>query len=129
LHRRDDEDLVLTTAERAAQDSAVVSTYSRLFTEMMRRDPAVMNLAAEVLPTVFPWVRHLPDDAKREFTAEWLETLSAAAAMGNNAAVEGVVAAWRSTAEIYADPELFEILTRDHEGADYGPVPRPEVPE
>jgi hypothetical protein len=129
LHRRDDEDLVLTTAERAAEDSAVVSTTTRLFTEMMRRDPAVMTLAVEVLPAVFPWVRHLPDNAKRDFAAEWLDTLSAAAALDNNAAVEGVVASWRSTAEIYADPELYAILTREHDGTDYGPVPPPEVPE
>ena len=129
LHRRDDEDLVLTTAERAAQDSAVVSTTTRLFTEMMRRDPAVMTLAVEVLPAVFPWVRHLPDNAKRDFAAEWLETLSAAADLDNNAAVEGVVASWRSTAEIYADPELFAILTREVDEIDGRRVPPPVVPE
>jgi hypothetical protein len=129
LHRRDDEDLVLTTAERAAQDSAALSTTSRLFTEMMRRDPAVLTLAVEALPAVFPWVRHLPEDARREFAAEWLDTLSAAAAMDNNAALETVIAAWRSTAEICADPELYAILTREHDKGDYGPVPPPEVPE
>jgi hypothetical protein len=129
LHRRDDEDLVLTTAERAAQDSAVASMTSRLFTEMMRRDPAVLTLAVEVLPGVFPWVRHLPDGARREFAAEWLDTLSAAAAMDNNAAVEVVIAEWRSTAEAYADPELYAALTKEHDGTDYGPVPPPEVPE
>jgi hypothetical protein len=128
LHRRDDEDLVLTTAERAAQDSAVVSTTSRLFTEMMRRDPAVLTLAVEVLPAVFPWVRHLDDDARREFATEWLDTLSAAAAMDNNAAVEVLIAEWRSTAEIYADPELYARLTKEHDGTDYGPVPPPVVP-
>jgi hypothetical protein len=127
LHRRDDEDLVLTTAERAAQDSAVASATSRLFTEMIRRDPAVLTLAVEVLPAVFPWVRHLPGDAKREFAAEWLETLSAAAALDNNAAVEVVVAEWRSTAEVYADPELYMALTKEHDGADHGPVPPPQM--
>jgi hypothetical protein len=129
LHRRDAEDLVLTTAERAAQDSAVVSTTSRLFTEMMRRDPMVMTLAVQVLPAVFPWVRHLPDDARPDFAAEWLATLSAAVAMDNSAAVEGVVAAWRSTAEICADPELYAILTKEHDDTDYGPVLPPDAPE
>ena len=128
LHRRDDEDLVLTTAERAAQDSAVVSTTSRLFTEMMRRDPAVMTLAAQVLPTVFPWVRHLPERSRLEFAAEWLDTLSAAAELGNNAAVDGVAAAWRSTAEILADPELYHALTRQDNRGDFGPVPPPVMP-
>jgi hypothetical protein len=49
--------------------------------------------------------------------------------MGNNAHVEGVVAAWRSAAEIYADPELYARLTRPLDDSDYGPVPMPEVPE
>ena len=76
----------------------------------------VMKLAVQVLPAIFPWVRHLPDDEKQEFVAEWLDTLRAAADLDNNAAVEGVVAAWRSTAEVYADPELYAILTREHDG-------------
>jgi Family of unknown function (DUF6247) len=129
LHRRDAEDLVLTTAERAAQDIAVVRDTTRLFQEMMRRDPAVMTLAVQVLPAVFPWVRHLPEDARGEFAAEWLDTLAAATELENNSAVEGVVAAWRATAEIYADPVLYAIATRKHDDTDYGPVPRPEVPE
>jgi hypothetical protein len=128
LRRRDDEDLVLTTAGRAAQDTAVVRDTTRLFAEMMRADPAVMALAVQVLPAIFPWVRHLNDDEKREFAAEWLSTLSAAADLDNNAAVEGVVAAWRATAEIIADPVLYAIATRELDGTDYGPVPRPEVP-
>lgn len=129
LHRRDAEDLVITTAERAAADSAVVRDTTRLFREMMRKDPMVMKLAVQVLPSVFPWVRHLPEDAWQEFAAEWLDTLSAAAELDNGAAVETVVAAWQHTAEIYADPELFASLTREHEDPDYGPVPPPKVPE
>jgi hypothetical protein len=128
LHRRDAEDLVLTTAERAAADTSVVRDTTRLFAEMMRQDPMVMKLAVQVVPAIFPWVRHLPDDEKQEFVAEWLDTLRAAADLDNNAAVEGVVAAWRSTAEVYADPELYAALIREHDGTDYGPVPPPEVP-
>lgn len=129
LHRRDDEDLVLTTAERAAQDTAVVRDTTRLFREMMRQEPAVMALAVQVLPSVFPWVRHLPEDAWGEFAAEWLDTLSAATELDNNAAVEGVIASWRSTAEVHADPELYAILTRKIDKFDGGPVLPPEVPE
>jgi hypothetical protein len=129
LHRRDAEDLVLTTAERAAADTSVVRDTTRLFAEMMRRDPMVMKLAVQVVPAIFPWVRHLPDDEKQAFVAEWLDTLRAAADMDNNAAVEGVVAAWRSTAEVYADPELYALLAREHDGTDYGQVTPPEVAE
>jgi Family of unknown function (DUF6247) len=129
LHRRDAEDLVITTAERAAADNAVVRDTTRLFREMVRKDPMVMTLAVQVLPSVFPWVRHLNDDERQEFAAEWLEALGAAGELDNGAAVEGLVAAWQHTAEIIADPELFAILTREHDGSDYGPVPPPEVPE
>ena len=129
LRRRYAEDLVITTAERAAADSALVRDTTRLFREMIRQDPAVMTLAVQVLPSVFPWVRHLPEDAWKEFAAEWLDALSAAGELDNGAAVEGLVAGWRSTAEIYADPELYARLTRDLDGTDYGPVPPPVVPE
>ena len=130
LHRRDAEDLVITTAERSAADNAVVRDTTRLFQEMMRKDPMVMTLAIQVLPAVFPWIRHLPENGKREFAAEWLDTLSAAGELDNNAAVETVVAAWKYTAEIYSDPELLAVATREYkDDDDYGPVPRPVVPE
>jgi hypothetical protein len=131
LHRRDAEDLVLTTAERAAQDTAVVRDTTRLVAEMMRREPSVMALAVQVLPTIFPWVRHLPEDARQEFAAEWLDTITAATDLDNNAAVDVLVAEWRSTAEVYADPELYAMLTRkiDDDDVDGGPVPPPKVLE
>ena len=129
LHRRDAEDLVITTAERAAADTAVVRDTTRLFREMMRKDPTVMTLAVQVLPAVFPWVRHLNDDERQEFAAQWLEALEAAGELDNGAAVEGLVAAWQHTAEIIADPELYAILTREHDKGDFGAVLPPEVPE
>jgi Family of unknown function (DUF6247) len=128
LHRRDAEDLVITTADRAAADSALARDTTRLFREMVREDPMVMALAVRVLPAVFPWVRYLPEESWKEFAAEWLDTLNAAGDLDNGAAVETVVASWRHTAEIYADPELFARLTREHDGTDYGPVLPPEVP-
>ncbi|MFE4682745.1 hypothetical protein ACFRNJ_18180 [Streptomyces sp. NPDC056721] len=39
LRRRDDEDLVLTTAARAEQDLEVLGATSRMFVEMMRTPP------------------------------------------------------------------------------------------
>ena len=129
LHRRDAEDLVITTAERAAADSALVRDTTRLFREMVRKDPMVMRLAVQVLPSVFPWVRHLNDEERNEFAAEWLDALSAAGELDNGAAVEGVVAAWQYTAEIIADPELYALATREYsDDDDYGPVLPPEVP-
>jgi hypothetical protein len=130
LHRRDAEDLVLTTADRAAADTALVRNTTRLFQEMMRLDPAVMNLAVQVLPSVFPWVRHLVDDARAEFAAEWLDALSAAGDLDHGAAVEGIVSAWRYTAAIISDPELYALATREYDDdLDFGPVIQPEAPQ
>ena len=129
LHRRDAEDLVITTAGRAAADTAVVRDTTRLFQEMLRRDPMVMRVAVQVLPSVFPWVRHLPENGRNEFAVEWLGTLSAAGDLGSGAAVEAVVAAWQHTAEVYADPELFATLTHEHDGTDHGPVAPPQATE
>jgi hypothetical protein len=129
LHRRDAEDLVITTAGRAAADTAVVRDTTRLFQEMVRQDPMVMTLAIQVLPSVFPWVRHLNDQERHEFAAEWLGALSAAGDLHNGAAVEGIVAAWRYTAEIIADPELYALATREQDESDFGPVLPPEEHE
>ncbi len=125
LHRRDADDLVITTADRAAADSAVVRDTTRLFREMVRDNPMVMAVAAQALPAVFPWVRHFNDEEREQFAAEWLGALSAAGELDNAAAVDGVVAAWRYTAEVISDPELYALATREYDDVDYGPVPRP----
>ena len=99
----------MTTADRAAADNALVRDTTRLFQEMMRQDPMVMTLAVQVLPVGLPLGAAPAEDDRQEFAAEWLDALSAAGELDNGAAVEGIVAAWRYTAEIYADPELFAL--------------------
>ncbi len=123
LRRRDDEDLVLTTAARAEQDQEVMGATSRMFVEMMRTAEG-RTLVLEVLPGAFPWVRYLPAHDVREFSVELVEALGAAAELDNTAAVAQLITEWRHTAEVHADPELYAALTTDH-GEDYGPVPEP----
>ncbi|MFD4144207.1 hypothetical protein [Streptomyces sp. NPDC058572] len=113
LRRRDDEDLVLTTAARAEQDQEVMGATGRMFVEMMRTS-AGRTLVLDVLPATFPWVRHLPAHDVREFSAE----------LDNNSAVAQLITEWRHTAEVHADPELYAALTTDS-GEDFGPVPEP----
>lgn len=125
LRRRGDEDLVLTTAARAEQDSAVMGATSRMFVEMMRT-PVGRTLVLDVLPATFPWVRYLPAHDVRAFSVELVEALGAAAALDNTAAVAQLITEWKSTAEVHADPELYAALTSDS-GEDYGPVPEPGV--
>ncbi|MCZ7416947.1 hypothetical protein [Streptomyces sp. WMMC897] len=78
---------------------------------------------------VFPWVRFLREDAVREFLVEFVDTARASAEISVFAPLDSVVAAWRHTAEIFADPELRARLSRPADvDRDGGPVPVPEVP-
>ncbi|MFD9427630.1 MULTISPECIES: hypothetical protein [unclassified Streptomyces] len=124
LHRRDGEDLVLTTAARAEQDQTVVSAATRMLVAMARRDPGTMELLLDVLPDAFPWIRFLPEPDVHAFAVELVDTMRAADSLSNSASVAQMLAAWQHTAEVHSDPELLTALTTDH-GVDYGPVPDP----
>jgi NAD(P)-dependent dehydrogenase (short-subunit alcohol dehydrogenase family) len=126
VRRRDAEDLVLTTASRAAQAREASSVTSRIFVALMQRDPHVRDLVADVVPEVFPWVAFLSRDEVREFVVELVSTMKAAESIDNPAPVAQVIDSWRHTAEVLADPELAAVLSVPSDG-DYGPVPAPEV--
>jgi hypothetical protein len=76
LKRRNEEDLVLTTATRARQDSEVVEATLRLFAALLRHKVAP-DVLAEVLLDAFPWVRYLPAGDAPMFVAELVDTLRA----------------------------------------------------
>jgi hypothetical protein len=124
LGRRDGEDLILESADRAEADAAAVSTTTRIFVSLMKHDEGARALLL-VLPEVFPWVRFLPAEAVQKFLLELVETAHACAELDNMAPLEPVVVAWRNTAEAYADPELRRELTEPLDGTDHGPVPAP----
>lgn len=124
LHRRDGEDLVLTTAARAEQDQTVVSAATRMLAAMARREPGSMELLLDILPDAFPWVRFLPEPDLHSFAIELVDTMRAADSLGNSASVAQMLVAWQHTAEVYSDPALLAALTRDH-SEDYGPVADP----
>jgi hypothetical protein len=77
-----------------------------------------------VLPDAVPWVTFLPEDDFDTFVHEVAAVARGAAARGNLAPVATVLTQWLHPAEVYADPALLEILTRELEG-DLGPVPPP----
>ena len=122
LDRRDGEDLILESASRAEAEDEALSMASRLFVSLVKSDDGARMLLLS-LADVFPWVRFLPQDDVRAFLVELVETLRAAASVGNVAAVEPVVAAWKATAEILSDPELLKAATAALDGTDYGEVP------
>lgn len=124
LDRRDAEDLILETAGRAEAEDEALDMASRLFLSLMKNDAGARVLLM-ALPEVFPWVRFLTTEGVRHFLVELVDTIRACASVGNMAALEPVVAAWRETAEIRSDPELFKAATIPLDGTDYGPVRPP----
>lgn len=130
LHRRgDEEDLYLTTAARAEEVVQVVDSTTRMFVALIREEPKAVDLLTRVFPDAFPWVRFLPPKAVQEFLIELVETARASTELGMVSPIAQVIAAWKHTAEVYADPELHKTLTSDTGDADFGPVPPPEVPD
>jgi hypothetical protein len=125
IRRRDrnDQDLILVAADRVEQANEAASATAKLFIELMKHNDAARALATEVLPAAFPWVRYLSKDEMQSFVVEFVDVLERAESLGNPAPVARLVAAWRHTAEIHADPELAAILKQD--GDDFGAVPAP----
>jgi hypothetical protein len=124
LARRDGEDLILESVERADAEATAMNTTTRLFVSLMKHDEGARALQ-QVLPDVFPWVRFLPAEAVQKFLFELVQTAHACAELDNMAPLEPVVVAWRNTAEIYADPELRRTLTEPLDGTDHGAVSPP----
>jgi hypothetical protein len=126
VHRRDAEDLVVTTASKAAEAAEVRSVTTRIFVALMHRDAHARELMNEILPAAFPWVRYLPPDDLRAFVLELIEELERADSLENPTPVAHLLAAWRATAESYADPGFMAALREV--GQDLGPMPEPEGP-
>ncbi|MFJ2630879.1 hypothetical protein ACIO6U_02795 [Streptomyces sp. NPDC087422] len=126
LHRRDDEDLYLTTAARAEEVTQVVDSTTRMFVALLKEDPAAADLLTRVFPEAFPWVRFLPPMDVRRFLVDFIETARASADLGTVSPIAQLITEWRHTAEIYADPDLYKALTAEGD-EDFGDVPEPKA--
>jgi hypothetical protein len=111
------------SADRAEQEGQVIDLTARLLSEIARREPGLLG---QVLRHALPWERFLPADAVEELIIEFVETAAAAGSVGNMASVSQLLTAWRHTAEVYSDPELYAALKAPTSG-DHGLVPMPEA--
>jgi hypothetical protein len=129
LARRGAEDLILTTAGRGETQSADADLLTRTFAALVKQDESARGLLL-TLPEIFPWVRFLPDEAVREFLVEFVETARACAEIQRFTALHQMIIEWKSTAEIYSDPELHAQLTQSFDpDAGLPPVTAPETAE
>ncbi|MBO0803268.1 MAG: hypothetical protein J2P25_09375 [Nocardiopsaceae bacterium] len=122
LSRRDAEDLVLMSAARRDSEMEVMTVTARLLAELAAYDPAVLE---RFLPRVLPWVLYLPANDVDRLISDFVVAAAAAVDFGNVAPLAQHLVAWKHTAEIHADPDLYKAVTRPIEDA--GPVPVPEA--
>lgn len=118
LHRRGEPDLRLSLAERETERAAATAVLGRTLRVLAVHSPTELSVA---LTEVFPWVEFLPNIDRAAFLDELSRTIVASAELDNFAAVGQLLREWRATAEVHADPELAQRLSRplDAEG---GPV-------
>ncbi|MBG0827383.1 hypothetical protein HS041_06350 [Planomonospora sp. ID67723] len=120
ITHRDAPDFYLTAADREDQRGQTLATASRLFLAFLKHDPTARTLVI-AMPDVFPWVRHLTSDELRSFTLELVEALSDAAELEVDATAQEVIAGWRATARIKADPTRYAQARKPTSG-DFGAV-------
>ncbi|MER6996975.1 prevent-host-death family protein [Streptomyces sp. NPDC000410] len=126
IERRDGADLVLTTMEREERREEAVTTIAHTFAALIKTDDGARALLL-ALPEIFPWVRHLDEDEVREMTVELVNAVRDAAELDVFGPLNGVVAGWKATARIKADPDEYAEALRlraDHD-TDFGPVTAP----
>ena len=126
LRRRDAEDLALMRVDQMERDTTVVDFTSRLLAGLVRTE----NIGAlrQALPEALPWSTFLPAEDIDTLLAELVDTARGAVALDNLSPIALLLTQWRHSAEIYADPALHALLTREPEG-DLGPVPAPGAAE
>ena len=126
LRRRGDVALRLSLDTRASASSSGVEVAASLLADLVDL-PQVPDSLANLLAARFPWMKFLAKDAKQEFVHEFIDTVRACASVGNSAALDEVVHAWKSTAAIYSDPKLAADLKRSLPGT-HTKVSRPCCP-
>ncbi len=117
LERRDEENLVLTRAERFEAVATGLRFAARSLAILARRH---RDLAEAALAEELPWLTWLPADERPTCVRELLADLVAGADTGLLTPFARNLASWRSTAEAWSDPRLARELQGPFDGD--GPV-------
>lgn len=121
LERRDDENLVLTQYARFAARQEGMSLAARLLGDVVR-DQAAMVIG--LLRHELPWMHWLPESEQEQCSEELIAELAAGADTGVLEPFARTLDSWRSTAEVWSDPQLARRLQGPFAG-DGEDLPRP----
>ncbi len=124
LRRRGGPALRLSLESRSQQGGEGVALLSRLLGDVLAgpaRGPLLAALEAELA-----WTALLPEPEREAFLADFVRTARAAADVGVLSPLVAVLAEWKATAALHADPALAADLRRPLPG-DGGPVPAPSA--
>lgn len=122
LSQRGGEPLLLSSMRRREGDRHAVAALSHLLAHTLANADLVAALTKS-LSDEYPWLEFLPGHERRAFLDEFFRVLRASATVDRFAAFDQMIEAWKSTAEIYADPELLARLRAS--GDDATPAPSP----
>jgi PHD/YefM family antitoxin component YafN of YafNO toxin-antitoxin module len=122
LERRGEESLVLMRAERFEATASGLRIAARSLAILARRDP---DTAEELLAGELPWLHWLPENERGACVRELLADLVAGADTGLLLPFARNLASWRTTAEVWSDPQLAHELQGPFPG-DGSALHRPE---
>jgi len=115
LRRRDGEDLFLAlrSRERGVRESfGILARLLRAALHDESAREALTKWATEELP----WTTFLPQHELERFLVDFVQTAAASADADVYEPLALSLREWRSTAEVYANPELARALTEGHAG-------------
>ena len=106
------------------RDGVVVDFTARLLAGLVRSEP--LDVIRRVLGEALPWVTFLPEADVDQLLSDLVTVAQGAASLENLSPIAVLLTQWRHTAEVYSDPVLLEILSREPEG-DFGPASAPDI--
>lgn len=123
IRRRNAPDLVLMRADRQHWGFEGAEGAGRLLVTALSQLSMSGTLSA--VGAAMPWTGYLSDAGRAQFAAELSKALVASAELNNFAPVGQLVAEWKATAALQADPDLAEALSRPIEVPSGQSVPEP----
>ncbi len=109
--------------DQMERDGVVVDFTARLLAGLVRSQPP--HVVRRVLGEALPWTTFLPEADLDQMLLDLVAVTQGAASLANLSPVAVLLAQWRHTAEVYADPVLLEMVRAEPE-ADFGPATAPD---